>query len=99
MNVLLIEDDPIVMLGARQALQLSDIPVLGPDDAEGLADLYKHPGILDFSEPFAAFEQRMLGTLRDGVRVVADRAVDLRDIILPASLAMVLPEVLPVVIA
>ncbi|WP_332822440.1 phosphonate metabolism protein PhnP [Stutzerimonas kunmingensis] len=40
------------------------IPVHGPDDAEGLADLYKHPGILDFSEPFAAFEQRMLGTLR-----------------------------------
>ncbi len=40
------------------------IPVHGPDDPEGLADLYKHPGILDFSEPFAAFEQRMLGTLR-----------------------------------
>ncbi len=40
------------------------IPVLGPDDPEGLADLYKHPGILDFSEPFAAFEQRPLGTLR-----------------------------------
>ena len=27
MNVLLIEDDPIVMLGARQALQLADIRV------------------------------------------------------------------------
>ncbi|MGB6103649.1 MAG: phosphonate metabolism protein PhnP [Pusillimonas sp.] len=31
------------------------LPVLGPPDPEGLADLYKHPGILDFSrtlEPF-----------------------------------------------
>ncbi|MCW3147730.1 phosphonate metabolism protein PhnP [Stutzerimonas stutzeri] len=40
------------------------IPVHGPDDPDGFADLYKHPGILDFSTPFAAFEQRMLGTLR-----------------------------------
>lgn len=40
------------------------IAVHGPDDPEGFADLYKHPGILDFSQPFAAFEQRMLGTLR-----------------------------------
>ncbi len=40
------------------------IAVHGPDDPDGLADLYKHPGILDFSEPFAAFEERMLGTLR-----------------------------------
>lgn len=39
------------------------IPVHGPDDAEGLADLYKHPGILDFSQPFAPFEQRQLGEL------------------------------------
>ncbi|WP_339082149.1 phosphonate metabolism protein PhnP [Pseudomonas sp. TMP9] len=39
------------------------IPVHGPDDPEGLADLYKHPGILDFSQPFAAFEQRQLGAL------------------------------------
>jgi phosphoribosyl 1,2-cyclic phosphate phosphodiesterase len=39
------------------------IPVHGPDDPEGLADLYKHPGILDFSQPFAAFEQRQLGEL------------------------------------
>lgn len=36
------------------------IPVHGPADAEGLADLYKHPGILDFSQPFAAFERRQL---------------------------------------
>lgn len=40
------------------------IPVHGPDDPEGLADLYKHPGILDFSQPFSAFEQRLLGELR-----------------------------------
>ncbi|WP_405120408.1 phosphonate metabolism protein PhnP [Pseudomonas leptonychotis] len=39
------------------------IPVHGPDDSEGLADLYKHPGILDFSQPFSAFERRQLGEL------------------------------------
>ncbi|WP_079201370.1 phosphonate metabolism protein PhnP [Pseudomonas sp. CC6-YY-74] len=39
------------------------IPVHGPDDPEGLADLYKHPGILDFSQPFAAFERRQWGAL------------------------------------
>ncbi|NAS70566.1 phosphonate metabolism protein PhnP [Pseudomonas syringae pv. actinidiae] len=39
------------------------IPVHGPADPEGLADLYKHPGILDFSQPFAAFETRALGEL------------------------------------
>ncbi|WP_268800850.1 phosphonate metabolism protein PhnP [Pseudomonas huanghezhanensis] len=39
------------------------IPVHGPDDPEGLADVYKHPGILDFSQPFAAFERRLLGDL------------------------------------
>lgn len=39
------------------------IPVHGPADPEGLADLYKHPGILDFSRPFAAFERRALGEL------------------------------------
>lgn len=40
------------------------IPVLGPADPEGLADLYKHPGILDFSQPFAAFESRTFGGLQ-----------------------------------
>lgn len=40
------------------------IPVHGPVDPEGLADLYKHPGILDFSQPFSAFESRQLGALR-----------------------------------
>lgn len=39
------------------------VPVHGPVDPEGLADLYKHPGILDFSQPFAAFERRLLGGL------------------------------------
>ena len=40
------------------------IPVHGPVDPEGLSDLYKHPGILDFSQPFSAFETRQLGALR-----------------------------------
>jgi phosphoribosyl 1,2-cyclic phosphate phosphodiesterase len=33
----------------------SPIPVYGPPDAEGCADLYKHPGLLDFRQ-LAAFE-------------------------------------------
>ena len=40
------------------------IPVHGPADPEGLSDLYKHPGILDFSQPFAAFETRLFGGLQ-----------------------------------
>lgn len=40
------------------------IPVHGPDDPEGLADLYKHPGILDFSQPFSPFECRPFEALR-----------------------------------
>ncbi|WP_341964390.1 phosphonate metabolism protein PhnP [Pseudomonas sp. RC10] len=40
------------------------IPVHGPADPEGLSDLYKHPGILDFSQPFAAFESRTFGELQ-----------------------------------
>ncbi|MDD0996473.1 phosphonate metabolism protein PhnP [Pseudomonas sp. TNT2022 ID1044] len=39
------------------------IPVHGPADPQGLADLYKHPGILDFSQPFDSFETRTFGTL------------------------------------
>lgn len=39
------------------------IPVHGPVDPEGFSDLYKHPGILDFSWPFAAFETRQFGAL------------------------------------
>lgn len=37
------------------------IPVLGPADPEGLADLYKHPGILDFSRTLTAFTPQPLG--------------------------------------
>lgn len=50
------------LLHLRWGLGLK-IPVHGPPDSEGLADLYKHPGILDFSEPFAALERRELGEL------------------------------------
>ncbi|PMC18872.1 phosphonate metabolism protein PhnP [Oligella urethralis] len=32
------------------------LPVYGPDDAVGFADLYKHPGILDFSHTLAPFQ-------------------------------------------
>ncbi|RAU41463.1 MULTISPECIES: phosphonate metabolism protein PhnP [unclassified Pseudomonas] len=39
------------------------IPVHGPADPEGLSDLYKHPGMLDFSQPFTAFETRVFGAL------------------------------------
>ncbi|UXZ94214.1 phosphonate metabolism protein PhnP [Pseudomonas phytophila] len=39
------------------------IPIHGPKDPEGLSDLYKHPGILDFSQPFDAFETREFGSL------------------------------------
>ncbi|AEC19863.1 carbon-phosphorus lyase complex accessory protein [Pusillimonas sp. T7-7] len=37
------------------------LPVLGPPDPEGLADLYKHPGILDFSRTLEAFVTTELG--------------------------------------
>ena len=37
------------------------ISVHGPVDETGFADLYRHPGILDFSQPFSAFETRRLG--------------------------------------
>lgn len=36
------------------------IPVWGPDDPAGFADLYKHPGILDFSAVWQAFETRFI---------------------------------------
>ncbi|MGV8843748.1 MAG: MBL fold metallo-hydrolase [Pseudomonas sp.] len=39
------------------------IAVHGPADPEGFADLFKHPGILDFSQPFSAFERRQWGSL------------------------------------
>jgi phosphoribosyl 1,2-cyclic phosphate phosphodiesterase len=39
------------------------IPVFGPADEKGCDDLFKHPGILDFSETFAAFDQRQFSEL------------------------------------
>lgn len=33
------------------------LPVYGPDDPEGCADLFKHPGILDFQPPLVPFER------------------------------------------
>lgn len=38
------------------------IPVYAPPDAEGCADLYKHPGLLDFRR-LNKFEPRRIGTL------------------------------------
>jgi len=39
------------------------IPVHGPADENGCDDLFKHPGILDFSDTMNAFEQRQFGNL------------------------------------
>jgi len=39
------------------------IPVHGPADEMGCDDLFKHPGLLDFSDTLAAFEQRQFGNL------------------------------------
>lgn len=36
------------------------IPVLGPEDPEGFADLYKHPGALDFSQVLQPFQPYQL---------------------------------------
>lgn len=43
------------------------LPVYGPPDEAGFADLYKHPGMLDFSRPLHAFEERQF----DGFRLTA----------------------------
>lgn len=48
------------LLHLRWGAKLS-IPVWGPNDPQGFADLYKHPGILDFSQPWAEFESRRIG--------------------------------------
>ncbi|NYT85847.1 phosphonate metabolism protein PhnP [Pollutimonas harenae] len=42
------------LLHLRWGLDMS-LPVLGPPDPDGLADLYKYPGILDFSRKLEAF--------------------------------------------
>lgn len=47
------------LLHLRWGVNMS-LPVYGPDDTSGFADLYKHPGILDFSQPFSAFETRQM---------------------------------------
>lgn len=39
------------------------IPVHGPDDPEGCGDLFKHPGILDFSPVMKPFIEQTFGTL------------------------------------
>ncbi len=48
------------LLHLRWGVGLS-LPVLGPPDPEGLGDLYKHPGILDFSTTLKSFETLKLG--------------------------------------
>ena len=40
------------------------IPVYGPDDRNGCADLLKHPGILDFRPPLTALVPFWLGELK-----------------------------------
>lgn len=45
------------------------IPVIGPPDPQGLADLYKHPGILDFSRTLQPFETLALSV--NGLHVTA----------------------------
>ena len=41
-----------------------NLPVYGPDDRDGCADLLKHPGILDFRPPLTAFVPFRLGELK-----------------------------------
>ncbi|GAA3968127.1 hypothetical protein GCM10022278_27340 [Allohahella marinimesophila] len=40
-----------------------EIPVYGPDDAQGCDDLFKHPGVLAFQPPMQAFETRSIGPI------------------------------------
>ncbi len=40
------------------------IPVYGPEDNTGCADLVKHPGILDFQTPLQAFSSFFIGPLK-----------------------------------
>lgn len=40
------------------------VPVIGPEDEHGCADLYKYPGILDFSIRAKPFEPLQLGSLQ-----------------------------------
>ena len=47
----------------RWGLSDRPIPVLGPDDPAGCADLLDHPGIFDFSRPLSPFITTRLGDL------------------------------------
>lgn len=40
------------------------IPVYGPDDRDGCADLLKHPGILDFRAPLVPFVALIMGDVQ-----------------------------------
>lgn len=40
------------------------IPVFGPEDPDGCADLTRHPGILDFQSPWVPFIAVQVGTLK-----------------------------------
>lgn len=40
------------------------IPVHGPVDDQGFSDLYKHPGVLDFSSTWQPLEQRTFGSMQ-----------------------------------
>ncbi|MBY4677499.1 phosphonate metabolism protein PhnP [Marinobacterium arenosum] len=39
------------------------LPVYGPDDPDGCADLYKHPGMLSFQPPLEPFQPLQLGAV------------------------------------
>lgn len=39
------------------------VPIIGPHDPDGFADLYRHPGILDFSRRLAPHESIELGEM------------------------------------
>lgn len=47
----------------RWGVRSSHIPVLGPDDPEGCADLLKHQGIFDFSRTLQPFETAKIADL------------------------------------
>ncbi len=51
------------------------IPVFGPPDPEGCDDLFKHPGLLDFShtvEPFVVFTLQVAGDAATAQSLEAD---------------------------
>lgn len=50
------------LFGIRWGTGIS-LPVIGPDDPQGCDDLFKHPGILDFSRKAQPFETLQLADL------------------------------------